>query len=47
MRHLETRVMDPSILYYGKGQMSYFLADPDCVLDVVSTIYTSIDRFFV
>ena len=32
--------MDPYILYYGKGQMSYFLADPDCVFDVaMSTEY--------
>ncbi|CAD6202266.1 unnamed protein product [Miscanthus lutarioriparius] len=29
------RMMDPVILYYGKGQLSGFLADPDGVLDVV------------
>jgi fatty acyl-CoA reductase len=28
-------MMDPVILYYGKGQLSGFLADPDGVLDVV------------
>jgi fatty acyl-CoA reductase len=27
--------MDPVVLYYGKGQLSGFLADPDGVLDVV------------
>lgn len=31
----EHRMMDPVILYYGKGQLSGFLADPDGVLDVV------------
>jgi len=31
----EYRMMDPVILYYGKGQLSGFLADPDGVLDVV------------
>lgn len=29
------RMMDPVVLYYGKGQLSGFLADPDGVLDVV------------
>ncbi|CAN6313927.1 unnamed protein product [Urochloa humidicola] len=29
------RMMDPVILYYGKGQLSGFLADPEGVLDVV------------
>jgi fatty acyl-CoA reductase len=28
-------MMDPVVLYYGKGQLSGFLADPDGVLDVV------------
>jgi fatty acyl-CoA reductase len=31
----EPRMMDPVVLYYGKGQLSGFLADPDGVLDVV------------
>lgn len=30
------RMMDPIVLYYGKGQLTGFLADPDGVLDVVS-----------
>lgn len=29
------RMMDPILLAYGKGQMYHFLADPECVLDVV------------
>ncbi|KAK2985378.1 hypothetical protein RJ640_029335 [Escallonia rubra] len=29
------RMMDPIILYYGKGQLSGFLVDPNGVLDVV------------
>ncbi|KAF7050415.1 hypothetical protein CFC21_058787 [Triticum aestivum] len=29
------RMMDPVVLYYGKGQLSGFLADPAGVLDVV------------
>ncbi|CAI9097456.1 OLC1v1033888C3 [Oldenlandia corymbosa var. corymbosa] len=29
------RMMDPVVLYYGKGQLSAFLVDPDGVLDVV------------
>ncbi|KAI3738584.1 hypothetical protein L2E82_28621 [Cichorium intybus] len=29
------RMMDPIVLYYGKGQLSGFLADPNGVLDVV------------
>ncbi|XP_040378115.1 fatty acyl-CoA reductase 2, chloroplastic-like [Oryza brachyantha] len=29
------RMMDPVVLYYGKGQLSGFLADPEGVLDVV------------
>ncbi|OAY80869.1 Fatty acyl-CoA reductase 2, partial [Ananas comosus] len=29
------RMMDPIVLYYGKGQLTGFLADPDGVLDVV------------
>ncbi|KAI4365426.1 hypothetical protein MLD38_021410 [Melastoma candidum] len=29
------RMMDPVVLYYGKGQLSGFLVDPDGVLDVV------------
>ncbi|CAD6343501.1 unnamed protein product [Miscanthus lutarioriparius] len=28
------RMMDPIIVYYGNGQMSCLLADPDCVVDV-------------
>jgi fatty acyl-CoA reductase len=28
-------MMDPVVLYYGKGQLSGFLADPEGVLDVV------------
>ncbi|XP_071912461.1 fatty acyl-CoA reductase 2, chloroplastic-like [Coffea arabica] len=30
-----SRMMDPVLLYYGKGQLSGFLADPNGVLDVV------------
>lgn len=30
-------MMDPVVLYYGKGQLSGFLADPAGVLDVVSS----------
>jgi hypothetical protein len=33
----EHRMMDPVVLYYGKGQLTGFLADPDGVLDVVRT----------
>lgn len=29
-------MMDPVVLYYGKGQLTGFLADPDGILDVVS-----------
>ncbi|XP_071724847.1 fatty acyl-CoA reductase 2, chloroplastic [Rutidosis leptorrhynchoides] len=29
------RMMDPIVLYYGKGQLTGFLVDPSCVLDVV------------
>ncbi|KAK9068571.1 hypothetical protein SSX86_012686 [Deinandra increscens subsp. villosa] len=29
------RMMDPIVLYYGKGQLSGFLVDPNAVLDVV------------
>ncbi|KAI4371954.1 hypothetical protein MLD38_010244 [Melastoma candidum] len=29
------RMMDPVVLYYGKGQLTEFLVDPDGVLDVV------------
>ncbi|XP_030449121.1 fatty acyl-CoA reductase 2, chloroplastic [Syzygium oleosum] len=29
------RMMDPIILYYGKGQLTGFLVDPDGVIDVV------------
>ncbi|OEL26707.1 Fatty acyl-CoA reductase 2 [Dichanthelium oligosanthes] len=29
------RMMDPVVIYYGKGQLSGFLADPEGVLDVV------------
>ncbi|PKA49346.1 Fatty acyl-CoA reductase 2 [Apostasia shenzhenica] len=29
------RMMDPVVLYYGKGQLNGFLADPNGVLDVV------------
>lgn len=31
------RMMDPIVLYYGKGQLTGFLVDPNGVLDVVST----------
>lgn len=30
------RMMDPIVLYYGKGQLTGFLVDPNGVLDVVS-----------
>lgn len=33
---LSHRMMDPIILYYGKGQLTGFLVDPNGVLDVVS-----------
>eukprot|EP00268_Persea_americana_P011330 TRINITY_DN14801_c0_g1_i1.p1 TRINITY_DN14801_c0_g1~~TRINITY_DN14801_c0_g1_i1.p1 ORF type:complete len:194 (+),score=32.32 TRINITY_DN14801_c0_g1_i1:83-664(+) len=33
------RMMDPIILYYGKGQLTGFLADPKGVIDVVGSIY--------
>ncbi|KAL6642511.1 hypothetical protein ACP70R_020692 [Stipagrostis hirtigluma subsp. patula] len=29
------RMVDPVILNYGKGQMTSFLGDPDCVFDVI------------
>jgi fatty acyl-CoA reductase len=29
-------MMDPIVLYYGKGQLTGFLVDPNGVLDVVS-----------
>jgi fatty acyl-CoA reductase len=28
-------MMDPIVLYYGKGQLTGFLVDPNGVLDVV------------
>lgn len=31
-------MMDPIILYYGKGQLTGFLVDPNGILDVVSKI---------
>jgi len=31
-----TRMMDPIVLCYGKGQLTGFLVDPNGVLDVVS-----------
>lgn len=31
-------MMDPIVLYYGKGQLTGFVADPNGVLDVVSII---------
>lgn len=33
---LPHRMMDPIVLYYGKGQLTGFLVDPNGVLDVVS-----------
>lgn len=30
-------MMDPIVLYYGKGQLTGFLVDPHGVLDVVSS----------
>jgi hypothetical protein len=33
----EQRMVDPIIIYYGKGLMRSFLCDPECVFDVVST----------
>lgn len=33
------RMMDPIVLYYGKGQLTGFLADPNGVLDVVSNVF--------
>lgn len=38
-----TRMMDPIVLCYGKGQLTGFLADPNGVLDVVSD--TKLDCF--
>lgn len=32
-----SRMMDPIILQYGKGQLTGFLVDPNGVLDVVSS----------
>lgn len=32
---MHLRMMDPVVLYYGKGQLTAFLADPRGVLDVV------------
>ncbi|CAL4969405.1 unnamed protein product [Urochloa decumbens] len=29
------RMVDPIIIYYGKGQMDSFLGNPDCIFDVV------------
>lgn len=34
------RMMDPIVLYYGKGQLTGFLVDPNGVLDVVINLYT-------
>lgn len=34
-------MMDPVLLYYGKGQLSGFLADPNGVLDVVSRLFAN------
>ena len=31
------RMMDPIVLCYGKGQLTGFLADPNGVLDVVTS----------
>lgn len=35
---ITTRMMDPIVLCYGKGQLTGFLVDPNGVLDVVSDI---------
>lgn len=32
-------MMDPIVLYYGKGQLSGFLVDPNGVLDVVGSFF--------
>ncbi|EEF27960.1 Male sterility protein, putative [Ricinus communis] len=29
------RMLDPLMVYYGKGQLTCFLADPNCVVDIV------------
>ena len=34
-------MMDPIVLYYGKGQLTGFLVDPNGVLDVVSKDFVS------
>lgn len=33
-------MMDPIVLYYGKGQLTGFLVDPNGVLDVVSNVHS-------
>ncbi|XP_050366893.1 fatty acyl-CoA reductase 2, chloroplastic-like [Argentina anserina] len=33
------RIRDPIVLYYGKGQLTGFLVDPNGVLDVDINIY--------
>lgn len=35
-------MMDPIVLYYGKGQLTGFLVDPNGVLDVVSNVSVSV-----
>ncbi|KAJ9558940.1 hypothetical protein OSB04_013554, partial [Centaurea solstitialis] len=41
------RMMDPIVLYYGKGQLSGFLVDPNGVLDVVSPFLDWCSHFCV
>lgn len=40
------RMMDPIVLYYGKGQLTGFLVDPKGVLDVVSTLETCLRNIY-
>lgn len=40
-------MMDPIILYYGKGQLTGFLVDPNGVLDVVSKFFFLFKIFFL
>lgn len=37
LKYMVSRMMDPIILQYGKGQLTGFLVDPNGVLDVVSS----------
>ena len=40
-------MMDPIVLYYGKGQLTGFLVDPNGVIDVVSFYFILFSLYFI